>query len=160
MPSYDTHRYQAAAAAAVLVQQEEGVAVQTEAEQAAAAEEEYENLSENFQTANALREKAMMQPEASGTVQDKYTQIYVPVRRMTEPASQPASKQQQTVVQQCSNSSTPYHTMQAATCSNNTFYLRRVESSSWFVLASQDASLHPRECVLVLCELVPDWVDL
>ncbi|CAN0099110.1 unnamed protein product [Pylaiella littoralis] len=61
---------QTATAAAVLVQQQDEFDVQTE--------DKLRSLSDEFQTSDALRQEAMMEDGTEGTVQDKYTQIYVP----------------------------------------------------------------------------------
>lgn len=56
----------------MLVQQQDEFDVQTE--------DKLRSLSDEFQTSDALRQEAMMEDGTEGTVQDKYTQIYVPVR--------------------------------------------------------------------------------
>lgn len=73
----------------MLVQQEQGVDVdvaQEEGEEAAQEAmlddemgEEYASLAEKYEAAQGLRAKSMMEEEQTGTVLDKYTQIYIPV---------------------------------------------------------------------------------
>ncbi len=66
--------------------QEQGVDVQREGKEAADLEQEGEDgvaqpsLAEKYEAAQGLRERQMMEEEPTGTVQDKYTKIYVPVR--------------------------------------------------------------------------------
>lgn len=78
----------------MLVQQEQGVDVdvdvdvdvmQEEGEQAEEAMlddemgEEYASLVEKYEAAQGLKAKSMMEEDQTGTVLDKYTQIYIPV---------------------------------------------------------------------------------
>ncbi|CAM9686465.1 unnamed protein product, partial [Hapterophycus canaliculatus] len=78
-------------AAAVLVQQERGVDVDIDADvvqevgedaQEVVADdemgEEYTSLAEKYEAAQGLKAKSMMEEEQTGTVLDKYTQIYIP----------------------------------------------------------------------------------
>ena len=70
------------AAAAVVVKQEQGVDVQTDKDQEAqeAQEAVEQSLAEKYEAAQGLKERQMMEEEQAGTVLDKYTQIYIPVR--------------------------------------------------------------------------------
>lgn len=63
----------------MVVQQEQGVDVQAGEDQDA-RDALQQTLAEKYEAGEGLRERQMMEDEATGTVQDKYTQIYIPVR--------------------------------------------------------------------------------
>lgn len=75
------------AAAAVVVQQKQGVDVQADKDQEAidAKEAAAQSLAERYEAAQGLKERQMMEEEQAGTVLDKYTQIYIPVRGEKRP---------------------------------------------------------------------------
>lgn len=60
------------------VQQDEFVEVAEEQAEAEESEEELMSLSETFDASQGLVEKSMMNPQ-TGTIQDEYTKIYMPV---------------------------------------------------------------------------------
>lgn len=70
---------QGAAAAVVVQEQDLGAQTSVTGEQSQ-EEKDAMSLAEKYEAGQGLRERQMMEDAQAGTVQDKYTQIYVPVR--------------------------------------------------------------------------------